>query len=62
MMDFTAWLLRVKCESDSVEFYYYSPSEMFVVLTADQGAMMACFNNRGRIAGFVEKFAHFLSF
>ena len=45
-----------------MEFYYYSPSETFVVLTADQllGAMMACLNNRSRIATFVEEMAHFL--
>ena len=46
-----------------MEFYYYSPSETFVVLTADinlLGAMMACLNNRGRISTFAEKIAHFL--
>ena len=29
-------VVRVKCEGESVEFYYYFPSETFVVLTADQ--------------------------
>ena len=45
-----------------MEFYYHSPSETFVVLTADHllGAMMACLNNRGRIVRFVEETAHFL--
>ena len=42
-----------------MKFYYYSHSETFVVLAADQfvGAMMACLNNRGRISTFVEKIA-----
>ena len=53
-------VVRVKCER--MEFYCYTPSGTFVVLTADQfvGCNVACFDNRGRIATFVEKFAHFL--
>ena len=45
-----------------MKFYYFSPSEMFVVLTADQfvGREMACLNNRGRIATFTEEIAQFL--
>ena len=45
-----------------MEFYCYSPSETFAVLTADQfvGRDDGCFNNGGRIATFVEKLAHFL--
>ena len=46
-----------------MEFYCYSPSEIFVVLTADQFVGrddMACFNNGGRTATFVEKLANFL--
>ena len=29
-------VVRVKCEGELMKFYYYSPSETFVVLTADQ--------------------------
>ena len=44
-----------------MEFYYYSPSETFVMLTADQfaGAMMTCLNNRRKIATFVEEIASY---
>ena len=37
-----------------MELYCYSPSETFVALINLLGAMMACFNNRGRIATFAE--------
>ena len=45
-----------------MKFYYYSPSETFVVLTAISllDAMMARLNNRSRIATFFEEIAHFL--
>ena len=29
-------VVRVKCEGECMEFYHYSPSEMFAVLTTDQ--------------------------
>ena len=45
-----------------MEFYHYSPSEPFVVLTADQfvGRDDGPLDNRGRIATFVEEIAHSL--
>ena len=45
-----------------MEFYHYSPSVTFVVLTGDQfvGRDDCRLNNRSRIATFVEKIAHFL--
>ena len=45
-----------------MEFYCYSPSETFEVLTADQFVEreMACLNTRSMIATFVEEMAHFL--
>ena len=47
---------------NGMEFYYYSPSETFAVLTTDEfvGRDDGLFNNRSRIATFVEEMAHFL--
>ena len=47
-----------------MEFYCYSPSETFVVLTADQfvGRDDGLLQQRGQDSHVVEKLAHFLSF
>ena len=63
MMDFTAWLWGWNVRVNGILLLF----SFWDVCSADcrfnlLGAMMACFNNGGRIATFVEKLAHFLWF
>ena len=66
MMDFTAWLwgwnVRVKGILLLFSFWGVCSADCRSICWPLLGAMMACFNNGGRIATFIEKLAHFLWF